>query len=64
MALGVDARRCVRCAACAVVAPGLFEVTRKGTVVRRQPVGEDEVRMAAAAVLVCPAQAILEADQA
>lgn len=63
MALGVDASRCVRCAACAVAAPGLFEVTRKGTVMRRQPSGEDDVRAAAAAMLVCPAQAIIEAEQ-
>lgn len=64
MALGVDASRCVRCAACAVLAPGLFEVTRKGTLVRQQPQGEDQVRAAAAAALVCPAQAILGAEPA
>jgi len=64
MGLGVDASRCVRCAACAIVAPELFEVTRKGTVVRRQPRGENDVRAAAAAVLVCPTQAILGAEAA
>ena len=49
----LDGSRCVRCAACAVVAPALFEVTRKGTQVRRQPADAAE-----AAALGCPVQAI------
>ncbi len=53
----VDLASCVRCAACSILAPGVFEVTRKGSRVVRDP-AEGERAAVAAAALACPAQAI------
>jgi ferredoxin len=57
----VDVERCIRCGACAILAPGLFEVVRKVRLVR-QPATASEATAAAAAALVCPARAIAEAE--
>jgi ferredoxin len=57
--VSVDIATCVRCAACSILAPAVFEVTRKGSRVVREPgPGEDERAAVAAAALACPAQAI------
>lgn len=47
----------MRCAACSILAPAVFEVTRKGSRVMREPGDADQAAVAAAA-LACPAQAI------
>lgn len=54
----VDPAACVRCAACSILAPGVFEVTRKGTRVARQPADAAERLACRAAALVCPTRAI------
>jgi ferredoxin len=55
--VSVDLASCVRCAACSILAPRVFEVTRKGSRVVREPAGDERGAVAAAA-LACPAQAI------
>lgn len=55
--ISVDLASCVRCAACSILAPRVFEVTRKGSRVVREPAGDERAAVAAAA-LACPAQAI------
>ena len=55
--MSVDIATCVRCAACSILAPAVFEVTRKGSRVVREP-GEADRAAVAAAALACPAQAI------
>lgn len=55
----VDRERCIACGACAILAPGVFEVVKKVRMVR--PPGDDAERAGcAAAVQVCPTQAIAE----
>jgi ferredoxin len=54
----VDLRSCVRCAACAIVAPQTFEITRKGTRIVRQPEDDRERAACRVAALVCPTRAI------
>jgi len=54
----VDLAACIRCAACATLAPRIFEVTRKGTRVLRQPEGEAERALVQVASLVCPTKAV------
>ncbi|HTR55075.1 MAG TPA: ferredoxin [Kofleriaceae bacterium] len=54
----VDVRKCVRCAACSILAPSVFEVTRKGTRVIAQPETAGERSACRAAAFACPAQAI------
>jgi ferredoxin len=54
----VDASVCVRCAACSILAPRVFDVSRKGSRVVRQPEGEAERTACEAAALACPTQAI------
>lgn len=56
--LAIDAATCVRCAACSIIAPALFEVSRKGSRVLRQPITPDDHRAVRAAAAICPAQAI------
>ena len=51
------AERCVRCHACATLAPEVFAV-RDTVTITRQPQTADEQDRAMAALLVCPAQAI------
>jgi ferredoxin len=55
--VSVDVAVCVRCAACSILAPRVFEVTRKGSRVVREP-AEAERAAVAAAALACPTQAI------
>jgi len=54
----VDGARCIRCASCSILAPGVFAVTRKGSRAVRQPEGAAEERACAAAALICPTEAI------
>ena len=54
----VDLSACVRCAACAILAPRIFELTRKGTRVVRQPSDDRERAACRVAAVVCPTQAI------
>jgi ferredoxin len=56
-AYAVDAERCIRCGACAILAPQSFEVGARAHLIR-QPVTDEEARACAVAALVCPAQAI------
>ena len=54
----VDARACIRCGACASVAPELFAVDGPVARVLREPAGEAEQRACAAALLLCPTSAV------
>lgn len=54
----IDAKDCIRCAACSSLAPGVFVVADDGSRVARQPGTVDEERLAAAALLVCPTAAV------
>jgi ferredoxin len=55
----VDATRCIRCAACSTLAPGLFALRGDGAAaVVREPRDEDERVLAQAAQINCPAAAI------
>jgi len=56
--VAVDRGACVRCAACAVVAPAVFSVSRRGVEVRAQPETGEQRTAARAASMLCPAQAI------
>jgi ferredoxin len=53
----VEPERCLGCGSCAILAPGVFAVVRRVRLVR-QPATEAEVTACAAAVLICPTQAI------
>ena len=55
--VAVDLSTCVRCGACAIIAPTVFELSRKGTRVLREPDANDEAAVRAAA-LICPKQSI------
>lgn len=61
--VSVDLAACVRCAACSILAPGVFEVTRKGSRTTREPTDGERAAVAAAA-LACPVQAIDRAPPA
>jgi ferredoxin len=54
----VDARRCIRCGACATVARGLFDV--EGPVAKgpTRTLSAPETRLCQAAVLLCPTSSI------
>jgi ferredoxin len=54
MVVVVDARACVRCGACATVAPSVFILTRKGVQVAAER-SDPRVRVA---IAICPMQAI------
>jgi ferredoxin len=54
----VDARTCIRCAACATVAPGLFALDGPAARALRSPIDDVERRACAAALLLCPTTAI------
>jgi ferredoxin len=61
----VDGRRCIRCAACATVAEGLFVVEAQSARMLRAPADEAERHACEAALLLCPTSAIRrEADHA
>ena len=57
-ALEVRAEACIRCAACASVAPGLFAVDRGPARLLRMPRTEAERLAARAAALLCPTGAV------
>ncbi|MEZ4295584.1 MAG: ferredoxin [Polyangiaceae bacterium] len=50
--------RCVRCGACSSVAPSIFEMGERGARALRAPGAADEERLAEAARINCPGQAI------
>ena len=54
----VDPRKCIRCAACASVAPDLFAVDQPTARVVRDPQGEEEERSCESALLLCPTGAL------
>ena len=53
----VEPERCLGCGSCAILAPGVFAVVRRVRLVL-QPATDAEVTACAAAVLICPTQAI------
>jgi len=55
---GVRRAVCLRCGACATLAPEVFQVELAGARVTRQPEHADEARRAEAAQLNCPTGAI------
>jgi ferredoxin/rubrerythrin len=57
-AYAIDPRTCVRCAACATVAPDNFLVKAGPAKIRRQPETAFEARACEAARVICPTQAI------
>jgi ferredoxin len=54
----VDARKCICCAACASIAPGLFVVDGTAARVVRAPADDAERWSCEAAVLLCPTSTI------
>jgi ferredoxin len=58
MTCSVDTARCIRCAACATVAPEHFAVAGGKARVTRAPATATELRACAAAATLCPTQAI------
>jgi ferredoxin len=56
--LEVRAGSCIRCAACASVAPGLFAVDRGPARVLRAPETDEERLAARAAAALCPTGAV------
>lgn len=52
---------CIRCAACASIAPELFLVEDDGAKLLRQPETREEVDDVLAAAAACPVEAILPA---
>ena len=56
----VDSRSCIRCAACATVAPAMFGVGPGPARARRAPSTPEQLRDCRAAVALCPTQAIVE----
>lgn len=60
----IDAKACIRCAACATIAPRHFQVKQGPAVVLRPPQGEREEASCEAARRICPTQAIHPAPDA
>jgi ferredoxin len=58
MDVAVELSVCVRCGACASVAPAVFRLSRKGIEVTEPRVTETSTAVVRAAQLVCPTQAI------
>jgi ferredoxin len=54
----VDPGRCIRCGACALLAPGVFQMTDSASRVSGAPADDEELQAAQAAVLICPTLAI------
>jgi ferredoxin len=54
----VDARRCIRCGACATVSGGQFKLERTVARVARPPTNSTEEAACEAARLLCPVSAI------
>jgi len=61
-AYAIDARTCIRCAACATVAPANFVVKTGPAKLKRAPVSGSEVRGCEAARTICPTQAISKTE--
>jgi ferredoxin len=60
----VDAKACIRCAACATVAPAHFEVKQGPAKTLRPPTTAKEQSACDAAALICPTQAIARTEGA
>ena len=54
----VDGARCIRCGACSTLAPDIFTLRDGPATLLRQPASEHEQDRCAAALLICPSQAI------
>lgn len=54
----VDGTRCIRCGACSTLVPGIFSLREGAATLLRQPASEAERDRCAAALLICPSQAI------
>lgn len=54
----MNAKRCLRCAACSTLAPELFALRAAGAEAIARPSNDDERDRGMAALLVCPSQAI------
>jgi ferredoxin len=54
----IDARRCIRCGACATVAAGLFSIDGTTATLPPRALNDEERRACEAAVLLCPTLAI------
>jgi ferredoxin len=59
----IDPKACIRCAACATVAPRHFQVRQGPAKALRPAVTAHEERAANAAVLLCPTQAISRSEE-
>lgn len=60
----MNAKRCLRCAACSTLAPELFALRAASAEAIARPSTDDERDRGMAALLVCPAQAIgMTADE-
>ena len=59
----VDARRCIRCAACASVAPGLFAIEGQAAAAVRAPADDAERWRCEVAVLLCPTSTIRRREE-
>jgi ferredoxin len=60
--LSVNETACVRCGACSTIAPEIFELRAKGSVIRRVPADDRERARAAVAARICPTSAIRAGD--
>lgn len=58
MTVSVDAKTCIRCAGCAILAPTCFRVGRGVAQVVKQPETADEATACHASAALCPTQAI------
>ena len=56
--LHVERERCIRCGACASLAPGVFALQGEAYAIARQPASDDERVLATAALINCPSHAI------
>lgn len=54
----VDGACCIRCGACSTLAPDIFTLREGPAQLVRQPTSQAEQDRAAAALLICPSQAI------
>ncbi len=54
----VDRERCIRCAACSTLVPAVFTLREGPVTLLRQPESQLERDRCAAALLICPSQAI------
>ena len=58
-AMRVETGKCIRCGACAILAPGILVVEKKGPArIARPPATPVEERRALAALLNCPTAAV------